>query len=250
MKKIKVTTQSELVAVVKAGDIALVSAGEFYASGSAQVTASDSAQVTAYGSALVRAYDSAQVRAYGSAQVTAYGSAQVTASDSAQVAAYASALVRAYDSAQVRASKFVAVTTHGISVKVRGGRTIKIVNPKTVPQWCAFYGLTIKDGIVILYKGLSEDFKANHDAFDYTPGTTPEASDWDGGKNECGGGLHFSPRPCATYEFNNEAVKFVACPVRVKDIRKPKPSDEYPNKVKAKGCCAPIWECDIDGKKI
>jgi hypothetical protein len=206
--------------------------------------------VRAYGSAQVTAYDSAQVAAYGSAQVTAYGSAQVTAYDSAQVTAYASAQVRAYDSAQVRASKFVAVTTHGISVKVRGGRTIKIVNPKTVPQWCAFYGLTIKDGIVILYKGLSKDFKANHDAFDYTPGTTPEASDWDGGKNECGGGLHFSPRPCATYEFNNEAVKFVACPVRVKDIRKPKPSDEYPNKVKAKGCCAPIWECDIDGKKI
>jgi hypothetical protein len=42
----------------------------------------------------------------------------------------------------------------------------------------------------------------------------------------------------------------MACPVRLKDIRCPKPTDQYPEKVKAKGCCAAIWEVDIDGNAV
>jgi hypothetical protein len=50
--------------------------------------------------------------------------------------------------------------------------------------------------------------------------------------------------------FHTGATKFVACPVRLKDIRKPHSTDEYPEKVKARGCCGPVWECDIDGNKV
>lgn len=36
----------------------------------------------------------------------------------------------------------------------------------------------------------------------------------------------------------------------MKDIRPPKADDTYPEKIKAKGCCAPVWEVDIHGNKI
>ena len=28
------------------------------------------------------------------------------------------------------------------------------------------------------------------------------------------------------------------------------PGGQLPSKVKAKGCCAPVWECDIDGNPV
>jgi hypothetical protein len=62
--------------------------------------------------------------------------------------------------------------------------------------------------------------------------------------------LHFSPTPGHTLQFANDAKKFVACLVRLKDMRKPKESDKYPNKIKASGCCAPCYEVDINGKRI
>jgi hypothetical protein len=234
VKEIQVTTQAELEQVCKGGNIAIVRAGSF----------------TAYGSSQVTACDSSQVRACDSSQVTACDSSRVTACDSSQVRAYGSSQVRACDSSRVKASKFVAVTVHNPSVKVVGGKVIVIRIPRTTTQWCAFYGLTVKSGVVTLFKAVDKDFRANHNGFDYTPGTIPVAPDWDCGKTECGGGLHFSPRPFMALKFNNAATKFVACPVKIKDIRKPREGDVYPDKVKARGCCDRVWECDIDGNKV
>jgi hypothetical protein len=144
----------------------------------------------------------------------------------------------------------VAVSKHGNSCKVVGGHVIKIINPVTLAQWIAFHGVKVKNGVAIVFKGVSSEFKSNFNQLDYTPGTTPKAPDWDNGKAECGGGLHFSPYPIATLKTNFNAKKFVACPVRVKDMRRPKADDEYPEKIKASGCCAPVWECDINGNPI
>jgi hypothetical protein len=273
--EINCSTQAELDAALKNGDIPLLQGNRYFevrgsaqvrAYGSAQVRAYDSAQVTAYGSAQVtaygfaqvtaygfaqvRAYDSAQVRAYNFAQVTACGSAQVTACGSAQVTACGSAQVRAYDSAQVRAEKFVAVTAHGKACKIVGGKVIKIFKPRTVNQWCAFYGVNTIKGVAVMFKAVDKDFKSNRNGFEYKPGTTPKADDWDGGDKECGGGLHFSPRAFMALELNDSAVKFIACPVRIRDCRAPKEGDQYPQKIKASGCCGPIWEVDQDGNKI
>jgi hypothetical protein len=216
--------------------------------GSSQVRAYDSSQVTAYGSSQVRAYDSSQVTAYGSSQVTAYGSSQVTAYGSSQVRAYDSSQVRAYGSSQVTASKQVAVTRHGKLAKVKGGLVIDYQKPSTVEEWCDNYGVEIKRGIAILYKIVRDDFKSAH-GFLYQPGTTPEASDWDGGKAECGGGLHFSPHPSLARRYDDQGKRFVACPVAVKDIAVHKDA-MYPDKVKARRICKPIYECDENGKAI
>lgn len=42
---------------------------------------------------------------------------------------------------------------------------------------------------------------------------------------------------------------YMACPVKLSDIVV-HPNGDYPQKVKAKSCCAPIWEVDRDGNKI
>jgi hypothetical protein len=204
--------------------------------------------VRAYGSSQVRAYDSSQVRAYGSSQVRAYDSSQVTAYDSSQVRAYGSSQVRAYDSSQVRASKFVAVTRHGKKVKTTGGVRIKLPVIKTAKQWCDFYGVPIKAGVAVLFKVVRDDYKSGR-GFLYQPGTTPEAPDWDGGKLECGGGLHFSPTPVHAQAFDEQGKKFIACPVLVKEI-KVHPNPVYPAKVKAPRVYRPCYEVDINRKTI
>lgn len=193
----------------------------------------------------------ATVCAWGSATVCAYDWATVCAYDRANVRAFGYANVRALRSSTVHASQSVTVTiSPAFRGKVSGGRQIR---PKfeTVQDWCAFYGLPIINGVVVLYKGVGTDYKSIRGG-NYTPGTTPEASDWDGGKEECGRGLHFSPSPGHTLEFDNfpSCVKrFIACPVRVRDISF-HPDGLFPQKVKAKGCCAPVWEVDIDGKPL
>lgn len=84
----------------------------------------------------------------------------------------------------------------------------------------------------------------------YTPGTSPTAPDWDGGEAECGGGLHFSPAPAMTLEFHSKAKKFVACPIKLKDIVV-HPDGSYPHKIKAKGVTGgKCYEVDREGKTV
>jgi hypothetical protein len=227
MSIITVRTQADLDAALKKAKptdlIECVGDGEFVAYGSAQVRASDSAQVRAYGSA--------QVRAYGSAQVTAYGSAQVTA------------------------SRYVAVTRHagryGTPV-VEGGVLIDIPRPRTAEEWCELHDVVVADGIATLYKAVGDDFTTDHSraaGIAYTPGTSPEAPDWDGGKAECGGGLHFVARPWEGLRFNPGAKRFVACPVALADIAVHEDASD-PGKVKASRICGPIVEVDQDGTPV
>jgi hypothetical protein len=73
--------------------------------------------------------------------------------------------------------------------------------------------------------------------------------DWNN-KAECGGGLHFSPTPRHTRDFNGAAARYVACPVALADMRAPAENDEYPQKIKASRICAPCFEVDIDGEPV
>lgn len=49
--------------------------------------------------------------------------------------------------------------------------------------------------------------------------------------------------------FNDAATKYVGCPVALADIAV-HPDGCYPEKVKARGCCAPVFEVDEDGERI
>jgi hypothetical protein len=105
----------------------------------------------------------------------------------------------------------------------------------------------------VLYKVVDLSYRSPH-GFDYTPGTTPEAPDWDGGQQECGHGLHFSPSPFhaerfAASDWWPRDLRYVACPVRLADIVV-HPNGAYPDKVKAPRCAGPVYEVDLKGDPV
>ena len=200
--------------------------------------------VACIGSGTFTVTESSSVVARGSSRVVAWGSSSVVARESSSV--------EAWGSSSVRASKYVPVQRHSPLVKVDGGVLIDIPQPSTAEEWCDYYGVPIVGGIATLYKAVGADFSTNNArtrGIFYTPGAMPEAKDWDGGAAECGGGLHFSPTPGHTREFNDHPAHYVACPVKVADIAVHKDA-QYPSKVKAPRVCAPVWECDRDGEPL
>jgi hypothetical protein len=149
---------------------------------------------------------------------------------------------------RVEAKPTVSIVGFGKPI-ITGTERVQLVQIATAAQWCDFYGAEIDaDGIAILYKAVDKDFRSGR-GFAYVPGSTPAAPDWDGGKAECGGGLHFTAHPSAAQAFFLEATRFVACPVRLDDIVVHEDA-QYPSKVKAPRICAPIYEVDRYGKPV
>jgi len=240
-------------ATVHAGDSATVHAGgsaTVRAWGSATVRAGGSATVHAWNSATVHAWNSATVHAWGSATVHAWNSATVRAWDSATVRAWGSATVHAGGSATVRAGGSAVVRSHpGHDGTITGGVVVPVVTPSTAAEWCDRYAVEVIDGVATVYKAVRDDYRSAH-GFLYAVGSTPEAPDWDGGAKECGGGLHFSPWPAMALEFDGTATRFLACPVALADMRVPQPTDNSPQKAKARRVCGPIVEVDLNGKPV
>jgi len=196
--------------------------------------------VTAWGSAKVSALDSASVEALETAIVVAGGAATVRA--------FGSVMVRARGRAKVQATDGVAVMRHGPYVTVSGGTAREAVRPGTAEEWCRYYGVPLENGVATLYKAVNDDFDSYH-GLTYRPGNEPRAPDWDGGERECGGGLHFSPRPTFALPVPGDELRFVACPVRLEDIVF-HPDGDYPDKVKAAAVCAPVYEVLEDGTPV
>jgi hypothetical protein len=171
----------------------------------------------------------------------------VVAGGSVRVRAFGAAMVRARGEARVEATGGVSVVRHGAGAMVAGGATSP-ARPVTAAEWCEYYGVEVQDGVATLFKAVEDDFRTYHGGF-YGPGTEPFAPDWDGGERECGAGLHFSPRPTFALPHPGDAMRFVACPVRLEDIV-PHPNGLYPDKVKARAVCAPVYEVHEDGTPV
>ncbi|HXF89546.1 MAG TPA: hypothetical protein VNK48_14415 [Xanthobacteraceae bacterium] len=207
---------------------------------------SSQARIVAHGSsqARIEAYDSARplVVAHGSSQarVAAYGISQP------RVEAHGHAQVSVVGRVAVRAGPHVAVLIEGEQAQVEGGRQIPL-RLSTPEDWCAYYGVPVRDGIAVLFKAVDENYLSPKGVA-YTPGTVPVAPDWDGGEAECGGGLHFAPTPALARSFFAAATRYVACPVALADMRPPRADDSLRAKIKARGCAAPVYEVDEDGE--
>ena len=151
--------------------------------------------------------------------------------------------------ARVTATKFVSVHIHADTVEASGGVRIVVPRPATLRAWLDFHDISPSRGTVALFKAVRADWKSSRGHV-YEPGTVPlPPPDWDGGKAECGGGLHFACSPIAALAFDDRATKFVACPIKLKDIAFHK-NAQFPTKVKARAICAPVWECDINGDPV
>ena len=204
--------------------------------------------VVAWGSSQphVVAWESSQphVEAWESSQphVEAWGSSQP------HVVARGFVQVSLRGQIKAKATANCAVLIHGSGPKVEGGQQIKC-EIKTPADWCDYYGVPVEDDVAILYKGVNNDFVSPRCGI-YKPGEIlAEATDWDGGQAECGGGWHFSPHPKMTLEFNSSATKFVAVPIRLTDFVI-HPNGDLPQKVKGRCGCAPMFEVDRNGKPI
>ena len=221
--------------------------------------------VEARESSRVEAWGSSRVEARESSRVEAWGSSRVVARESSSVVARESSSVEAWGSSRVEAKGFVSLTAFGGTLKlgatchvfvrskkakIKGGIKTQAIL-KTPKDWCEYYGVEVKNGVAILYKSVLSDFYNPYNrTVKYEPGTKPEATDWDGGKRECGGGLHFSPCVSMAREFHySDNAKYVACPVALKDMSVHF-DGSMPQKCKAKRVCKPLWEVNKDGEKI
>ena len=222
--------------------------------GSSTVMAYGSSTVMAYGSSTVRAYGSSTVMAYGSSTVRAYGSSTVMATDSSTVMAYGSSTVTAidsstvtaYDSSTVRASPCVAVHLHSGLATIDGGVVIDVTTVNdTAEKWCAHHGVEVADGIATVYKAVSDQWTTPRGA-DYTPGSTPEATDW-ADHAACGQGLHFGPTPAHALAHLPDATRFVAVGVELATLR---PIPGGTAKCKAPKVVRACVEVDLDGNEV
>ena len=186
--------------------------------------------------------------ATGSGKVEARENAFVAAGGSVRVRAFGAAMVRARGRAQIEATDGVSITRHSLAATVSGGHVTDAVRFATPEEWCEYYGIEVDDGVAILYKAVDQDFNSYHGT-SYRPGTEPYAPDWDGGEQECGGGLHFSPRPIFALPRPDDSMRFVACPVRLEDMVV-HPQGDYPDQVKARGVCGPVYEVHEDGTPV
>ena len=223
---------------------------------SARVELSGDSQGWIWGLASAQAGDRAKVTAWGTATVIATGSASVEALETAMVAAGESVSVRAFGASMVRArgqvtletSDGVAVVRHRQGTAATGATAPIDILPGTAAEWCRYYGVPVEDGVAVLFKAVDDEFDSYHGT-SYRPGSLPAAPDWDGGERECGGGLHLSPRPTFALAAPDDDMRFVACPVRLTDIAV-HPRPVYPDKVKARAVCAPVYEVREDGTPV
>jgi hypothetical protein len=144
------------------------------------------------------------------------------------------------------ARDFVSLHIEG-PAQINGGHQV-MVRRATAEEWCAYYGVETNDGVAILYKGVDPRYRSGHGG-DYTPGTTPRLAEFVREPECAAGALYFSPTPHHTHEFIPEPTHYVACPVRLSEIVT-HPLGQYPAKVKAIGCCGPVYEVDINGEPV
>ncbi len=224
--------------------------------GNSFVEARENSSVKAYENSSVEAWRNSSVEARGNSSVKArensfvkaYENSSVEARGNSSVKAWGNVFVRLFNCLKIEISISVIVMRHNKKIKVDGGTVIDGLKPQNAREWCDFYGIKINNGKAVLFKAVDINYDS-YRGFSYSPRTIPVAPDWDGGKKECGNGLHFSSHPRIANSFFNSAVRFLACPINLSDIAV-HPDGKYPKKIKARGCCDPIWEVDINGKEI
>ena len=182
-----------------------------------------------------------------SSRVVAWGSSSVVAWGSSRVVAWGSSSVVARESSRVEAAPMVAIHLHSSAAVIKGGVVIDVTTVTSDPQaWCDYHGVTVsKAGVATLYKAVDDNWTTSY-GFDYSPGKKPSAPDWRD-DNECGGGLHFGPTPRQAREYHPSAARFVAVGVKVADLR---PIGGGTAKAKAPRVVRACVEVDIDGERV
>jgi len=134
----------------------------------------------------VVAWGNSSVEAWGNSSVVAWGNSSVVARGNSSVEAWGNSSVEAWGNVQI--AKYSEIANLTIS-----GNARIVTLPQTVQEYCDFYGITVKDGAAILYKGVRPDMVSFYDnSFKYSIGATAtNKCDWDV-NDQCSYGLHVS----------------------------------------------------------
>jgi hypothetical protein len=223
---------------VNSGGRAAVNSG-----GRAAVNSGGRAAVNSGGRADVNSGGRADVNSGGRADVNDGGRADVNSGGRAD--ARAASTLNLFAGSSAHAGPFTAVFLHSQKVTLDGdGNVIDLSgldlnDPRT---WCDYHGVDVVDGIAYVHKAVDQEFRSHHGA-DYTPGSTPEAPDWNT-RRECGGGLHFGATPSLALEHAAgyiAAPRWLKCGVRLDEMVC------LGDKVKARRVVQACVEVDVTG---
>jgi hypothetical protein len=152
-------------------------------------------------------------------------------------------------------SKYAITAVHRhdkAKVDIPGAVVVETPAIETAEQWADYYGASVADGMVTVFKALDDDFstsRARPAGIAYTPGLDVVAApDWDP-KPVCGGGLHACAHPVLAEGYNEGATRYVSLQAKIDELVVIRDGGT-PDKVKAARLYGPIVEVDRHGDPL
>jgi hypothetical protein len=119
------------------------------------VVARDNSSVEAWGNSSVVAFDNSSVEAWDNSSVVARDNSNVVARDNSSVEAWDNSSVVARDNSSVAGQGNTQICQYSDTAKIQTIGNSRIVwPPRTVKEYCDFYGVKVQDGHAVLYKAL------------------------------------------------------------------------------------------------
>ena len=181
---------------------------------------------------VVVAWGNSSVEARGNSSVEAWGNSSVEARENSSVVARGNSSVVARENSSVEARGNVQIAQYSdyATLNIQGNARI-VHPPKTIEEYCDFYGVTQKDGCAILYKSIRSNGSSFYTRnFTYSVGETKTCICDPSKDVECSNGMHvshlhwaidFGRNSCGT----NEHFRVIECAVPIDKIVVPNNTD-------------------------
>ena len=176
----------------------------------------------------VVAWENSSVVARENSSVVARGNSSVEAWENSSVVARgnSSVVARENSSVEARGNSQIAQYSDDAKLKISGNARI-IFLPRTIEEYCDFYGITAKDGVALLFKAIRADGGSFHDSdFKYTIGESKSQHCDPDLSVRCSYGLHVSHLHWAIdFGRQHRDFKIIECAVPLDKVVVPKNTD-------------------------
>ena len=221
-----------------------------------RVVAWENSSVVAWGNSSVVAWGNSSVVARGNSSVVAWGNSSVVAWGNSSVEAWGNSSVEAWENSSVvaRGNSQIVDRLSGGRIDISGNARI-VYMPKTIQEYCDFYGLEHDKKTGKFYKCVHKIdgryFSDHTESFEYVIGekAIPDSFDEDV-YEDCGHGIHVAYMNWVLdYGRNWSDLAIIEVEAKLKDIVVP----EYaPGKVRCKEVTVlrevPLEDCGLFGK--
>ncbi len=265
MKKLKITTQAELDALIEISvdqELTIESSVTLRLNKMVEVNGKlkilSKIECSRLEGRYFRAWGNSSVEARENSSVVARGNSSVVARENSSVVAWENSSVKIVERAFRGIVTLFAFAAVWVPIELRNPKIHKKADTATIITYSLLpylerNGVEIKDGKVVLYKRVSSDFKTQEETKDETlwlPGTTVVHPNWGNLNKECGEGkYHACSRPYFCDEFRSKKDdRYVAIEVKVADLHEWKDNPQYPYKIAFRECIV-LYECNKMGTK-